>query len=144
MTMHILTGVMSGCPFCTFSGFLEDGMSGAIEALVFCNEVIDMARFYNKGIEVSTETLAEDVIDAVGPIGNFLGEEHTMRHFKEAWKPGIFTRSNYDNWDKKDLRQRCIEKVDEIVEAGPTTNRDPKMLEELDAIVNATKKHYNL
>lgn len=140
MGMGIFSTTLAGAGIGGFAGFLEDGMSSSLEALVYCNEVIDMARHYAQGIEVSAETIAEDVINAVGPTGNFLGEEHTMRHFRERWMAKIAIRDTYENWKLmggKDMRQRCVEKVDEIIANGPTTNRDPKLLKELDDIIKS-------
>lgn len=140
MAQHILAGTLGGVGIGSFCGFLEDGMTSSLEALVYCNEAIDIARHFAKGVEVNEDTLAEDVIDSVGPLGQFLGEEHTMRYFKKNWMGKIMTHDNYDLWKAngaKDMQQRCVEKVDEIIAAGPTTNRDPKLLKELDDIIAA-------
>ena len=71
------------------------------------------------GIEVTDETLAVDLIDEVGPGGNFLTKRHTQAHYrKEHLIPAIYTRSTWDDWEKagrKDICQRAREKAREII-----------------------------
>ena len=140
ITQTIFLAAISGGSLFTPLGWLESVNSCSIESLVFCDEMIGIARHFAQGIEVNAETLAEDVIHDVGPEGHFLGEEHTVTHFRESWMPEVFARTNYQKWKadgEKDLRSRCVEKVDSIVAAGPRKPRDPELLEELDAIVKA-------
>lgn len=138
MGTQILMGTLSGGNICQFLGFLEAAMSSSLESLVFCNEAIDYARSIVGGIEVSAETLAEDAIHNVGPSGNFLGEEHTLNHFKERWTPKNCVRTTYEKWaenGKKDFKARAVEKVDQIVAAGIRKPLAPEVLAELDAII---------
>ncbi len=52
-----------------------------------------------EGIDVSPEKLALDVIDEVGPGGNFLTHEHTYKHFKkEQWFPVLGQRIPESQW----------------------------------------------
>jgi trimethylamine--corrinoid protein Co-methyltransferase len=132
-----MAATLAGNPFSCFCGFLENGNSAAIESLVYCDEVIGMARRIVAGIEVSVEALAEEVIAEV-KTGNFLAEDQTVERMYDCWAPGIFTRDSHEKWTQnggKDLRSRCIERVDEIVKAGPKLSRDPKLLKEIDAII---------
>lgn len=140
-----MIGTIAGCSICAFTGFLADGMSSAIEDIVFCNESIGIARRFVQGAPVTEESLAEDVTHNVGPLGHFLAEPHTVKHFREAWTPSVFERRNYEAWSadgKKTARQRCIEKVDEIVNAGPTKPLAPEVIAKLDEIVKAAEAKY--
>ena len=47
--------------------------------IVFSNEIIGMVKRIMQGITVNPETLALDVINKVGPNGNFVPEEHTVK-----------------------------------------------------------------
>lgn len=145
MGSQILAGTLSGNNINVFLGYLEAAMSSSLESLIFCNEAIDISRRIVEGVDVSAESLAEDVINSVGPNGNFLGEEHTRNHFRERWMPKSFLRTTYDKWaaeGKKDFRARAVEKVDEIVAAGPRKPLDPEVLAELDAIVKNCEAQY--
>lgn len=101
-------------------GYLESGFTASYEAIVLADEVIGALKRFLKGIEVSEETLALDVINRVGPGGNFLTSEHTLKHFKEEiWKPEYLDRQNYDGWHKsgeKSLDEVLNEKVKWILE----------------------------
>ena len=50
------------------------------------------------GIEVGPENLALDTIDEVGPGGDFLAADHTLRHYKDCWYPKLFDRFSNQSW----------------------------------------------
>jgi trimethylamine--corrinoid protein Co-methyltransferase len=100
-------------------GYLENGMCNSWEQIVICDELINYVKRFMQGLDINEETLALDVIDEIGPHGDFLGAKHTKRHFKEDWYPKLFDRWNFDVWataGSKTLRQRARERVDEILE----------------------------
>jgi len=99
-------------------GYLESGLCGSLAQLVICNEMVGWLEHMMAPIEISEETLALDLIDEVGPDGQFLDTEHTMAHFRERWYPGVFERGNYDQWQAaggKSLGERAAESVEEIL-----------------------------
>jgi hypothetical protein len=51
-------------------------------------------------MRITPETLALDVIDAVGPGGDFLGTDHTHDHFREVWYPRLFDRRMLEGWQE--------------------------------------------
>jgi trimethylamine--corrinoid protein Co-methyltransferase len=60
-----------------------------------------MVRSFSRGITVDPETLAYDVIAAVGPGGNYLMEDHTLwRCRTEFWLPAVCDRSGLEEWLK--------------------------------------------
>jgi trimethylamine--corrinoid protein Co-methyltransferase len=117
--MSIMGAALSGANLVHDVGFLENGLIGSFELLVASDEFIGRAKHIVKGIEVSTETLALDVIDKVGPGGNFVAEEHTHKHFREVeWFHDLTDRNNYANWKlngSKTMGQRANEYVKEIL-----------------------------
>ncbi len=64
-------------------------------------EIFDMVWQMMKGIEVSDETFALDVIDAVGPGGNYLAQKHTKRNMGHLWVPKYMDRRTYKVWEEK-------------------------------------------
>jgi len=95
------------------------GLAGTTspEALVIDNEIVDYALRFAQGIEVNDEMLAVDVIDKVGPGGHFLGEKHTLKHFRERWMPRLDVDS-LETWEKegiKSLGELAHQKVKEIL-----------------------------
>jgi trimethylamine--corrinoid protein Co-methyltransferase len=118
--MSIFTAALSGQNLVHDVGFLENGLIGSFELLVASDEYIGMAKHFVKGIEVNPETLALEVIDKVGPGGNFVSEDHTDRHFREVeWFPKLMDRQNYSNWEgsgSKPMWQRVNERVKGILD----------------------------
>jgi len=87
------------------------------EGTVIDNEIVDYALRFAQGIEVNEDTLAVDVIDKVGPGGHFLGEKHTLNHFRERWMPRL-DMDSLETWEKegiKSLGDLAHEKVKEIL-----------------------------
>jgi trimethylamine--corrinoid protein Co-methyltransferase len=70
-------------------------------------------------VRLNAEQIALDVIHAVGPGGSFIAEEHTLRHFREAWQPGVFGRYRMADWVRQGskgldarLRERTLGKME--------------------------------
>jgi len=102
-------------------GYMDNGMVCSTAQLVLGNENIGMTKRFARGITVNSETLAREVIRAVGPGGHFLQEQHTLEHFKdELWVPGLMTREARETWLQagcKDLSHVIQDKLQEILES---------------------------
>jgi len=99
-------------------GYLESGLSGSLAQLVICDEMVDWIERMMAPLEISDETLALGLIDELGPNGDYMSTDHTLKHFRERWYPTVFERGNYDQWqDKgaKTLGERAAERVEEIL-----------------------------
>lgn len=117
--LWVMTAALSGVNLAHDVGYLESARTRSFEMLVAMDEVIGMANRMLEGIKVDDETLAVDLIDEVGPGGEFLSTDHTFKHYKENWYPGLLDRRNYEDWEelgKKTLGQRANEKVRTILE----------------------------
>jgi trimethylamine--corrinoid protein Co-methyltransferase len=100
-------------------GYLESGLSGSLPQLAICNEIISWLEAFMKETEINDDTLALDLIDEIGPDGQYLSNPHTMKHFRERWYPTLFDRSNFDGWQKKGgktLGDRATVQVDKILD----------------------------
>jgi len=114
----LIPRLLSGPDIVLGLGGLEGVRINSPVAMVIDNEIIDYALRYVQGIEVSDETLAVDVIQSVGPRGNYLGERHTLEHFRERWKSRIADISAFEAWEaegSKPLDVVAKEKVQEIL-----------------------------
>ena len=96
-------------------GYMGFGLTGSLESIVITDEFVGMNRRLMAGIEVTHESLALDVIAAVGPGGSFLGEAHTRKHLRaNRWQPTILNRRSRDNWlldGGQDLREQARHKA---------------------------------
>jgi len=97
-SLWILWTALSGNNLVHDIGYIESGMTCSYEMIVICDEVIGAVRRLLGGIEVTPETLALEVIDEVGPGGDFLSTDHTLRHYKECWYPNLLDRFSYQSW----------------------------------------------
>jgi len=96
--LYTLWIALSGANLVHDVGYLESGLTCSYEMIVINDEIIGFVRRLGQGMAITPETLALDVIDQVGPLGNFLGTDHTVRHFREVWYPRIFDRRAYHGW----------------------------------------------
>jgi trimethylamine--corrinoid protein Co-methyltransferase len=119
-------------------GYMDMSMICSTDMLVMGDESIGMAKRFIQGIEVNAETLARDIIAAVGPGGHYLQEDHTLDHFKQQlWMPRLLERRSYDDWEadgSKEMAQRVRERVLEIIETHQPSPLPDKTLQALAAL----------
>ncbi len=85
--------------------WLDHGSLASPGFMVLVSEILHMVNQFSRGITVSDETLALPIIDRVGPGGNYLNEDHTLRHFKENWYSNLFDRSIFANWSERGAKR---------------------------------------
>jgi len=100
-------------------GMLEMGMTMSYEQLLIDAEIVRMINRVIQGIAVNKDTLALDLIKAVGAAGNYLGEKHTMKYMRqESSQAKLIDRRMYEGWMKqgsKDMKERANEMAREIL-----------------------------
>lgn len=141
--MQIYTGALSAPSMNMFVGYLEACMSGSLETLVFGNEAIRYCERMTRGFEINKETLALDLIDELGPGGNYLAEEHTVEHCRDHWSSDLFTHESYEDWttnNSKTLSDRIHERVAVILEKGCTCPLPKDTAKKIDAICDRAIK----
>jgi len=113
----LLTCVLAGTNLIHDVGYMESGLTGSLEALVICDEIIAMVKRLVNGFTISEETLALDLIRATGPAGHFLETDHTLNHFREhTWYPFLFDRKRFDEWKVgRDILQTARQRVTELL-----------------------------
>jgi trimethylamine---corrinoid protein Co-methyltransferase len=119
-------------------GYLESGLTGSLAALAICNEVAGWLRHACQPVEISAETLALDLIDQVGPDGQFLQLPHTRRHVRERWYPTLIDRDTYDGWlakGGKTLPERAAEQVSQILASHQCEPLTPAVAEAVRRVV---------
>ena len=117
--MSVMVAALSGANLIHDAGYLESGLLGSYDMLVMSNEAMGMAKHILGGITVTTETLAVDVIEQVGPGGHFLTQDHTRRHFRsQFWFPTLLDRQMRRAWEangSETLAERVRAKVKDIL-----------------------------
>lgn len=100
-------------------GYLEAGLTHSPEFMVLVDEIIAQTRVFVQGVRLDDEALALDVIQQVGPGGQFMTHEHTLNHWREMYTPALFDRQRLDRWEKqgsKDINARVREKALALME----------------------------
>jgi trimethylamine---corrinoid protein Co-methyltransferase len=141
----LLQGMLAGADLFGHAGILGADHGGCLTWLAADNQAAAFAQRIAAGFAIDAEHLAEEVIAAVGPGGNYLAEAHTVRYYrKELWLPGsLWTRAPYDPWEAdgaKDFEARLVEQVDHLLATHTSPPLDPALAAELDAIVAAAGK----
>jgi trimethylamine--corrinoid protein Co-methyltransferase len=118
-TLSIVCAALSGADFVHDVGFSESAMTGSLELLVMGDEIISMARHVARGLRVTDETLAVEVIGRAAGDGSFLDLEHTRNNFRrEFWFPGLLDRSRWGEWRAaggRTLGDRVRDKVRRLI-----------------------------
>ena len=123
-------------------GYLEFGLTYSFDLLVLCDEFIGQVRRMMEGIRVDKEYLAVDCIKSVGPGGHFLGEDHTLDHFKENWQPDLTDRKTHEDWNSrgaKSMGQLAKEKIKGILKNHRPTPLPAELDAEIERILEEIK-----
>ena len=118
---NIILVAMAGGNYIHHSaGMLESMLTVAYEQFVIDNDINGMALRALQGITVDEDTLATEVIERVGPGGNYLTQRHTLDHIRgdEYYLPTTADRRSRTAWEQAggvDARERAREIVREIL-----------------------------
>lgn len=143
-TYSALMTALAGANIIYGPGMLDFGITVDYGQLLFSNDIIKMVRRSLDGIEINRETLAVDIIDKVGPAGNFIFEEHTMNHmYREQVQPDLINRTMRYNWEQaggKTLTQVAKEKAIDIIENYQPTPLKDSVRDQVAEIAARAKK----
>jgi trimethylamine--corrinoid protein Co-methyltransferase len=143
ISQNLLMAALSGGNLIHDSGYMESGNCTSLQSLVIADELIGQVKRLVRGIEVSEETLALDVIAAAGPGGNFMTQRHTKKHFRDEWFfPTLFNRRGYQEWEdggKPDLADKAQAKLLGIIADHKPPELDDTTKQKVRAIVDGLK-----
>jgi len=99
-------------------GYLDCAMTGSLELVAFCDEVVGWLKRYLQKPCITEETLALDLIHEIGPDNYFLETDHTLAHVREDWQPTIFDHLDFASWTDEggqELRSRANKQVRDLL-----------------------------
>jgi len=139
----LLMGALSGADIFGHFGIAGVDQAASLEMLVFQHEVIEYIERVLRGFTINDETLALDLIDALGPGGIFIAEDHTVRHFREeVWMPTILDREYWDQWDhhKRPSTERVVkERAKELLASYEPHPLDKETESEIQKILDRAR-----
>ena len=137
--MSSVIGTLSWPDLLVGPGLLGGSMILSLEQLVIDVEMFRMSRQAHRGIPTPDEAWLEEVIQKVGPGGNFLGEKSTRKFMRSGeWLiPRLGVHDTEQSWERsgrKDILDEAREKVDHILETHKPLPLDDHVQKELDMI----------
>jgi len=114
--MSLYTTYLSGTHFALHAtGILDNFASISFEKFIIDEEMGLMIKRYMRGVDVNEDTLAFDLVDKIGPCGNYLASDHTSKHFrKELWMPMLPYSDDNDGINEAALKI-CDSRLEQYV-----------------------------
>jgi len=142
-TLQVLLSGLSGATLVHDVGFLDCADIGSLEMLVLNDEIIAMVRRIMRGIEVSADTLMLDLIDRIGPGGEFMSTKETARRCRsEIWTPTLMDRQPWLNWEASGASttaDRVRARLREILDTHQPPPLPEGVLEKIEALLAAAE-----
>ena len=137
-TLSLFTAHLNGANIVHDCGFMDAGMQGSLQLLAIDNDLIGFIRAATGVVNVTEETLALDVVEELGPSGDYLAHAHTYRHFREPYYSELADKRQYDDWldqGGSTMEERAARQVDAILEKHEVEPLPEDVQQELGAIV---------
>jgi trimethylamine--corrinoid protein Co-methyltransferase len=107
--------ILAGADMIAGIGLLEDCRTIWLEQMAIDDEISRIIGRMAQGIDVSDDSLALDVAHQVGPGRDFLGQRHTVEHFRtEHFMPVLSDRSSWDSWVSRGSKTILARAGDEV------------------------------
>jgi trimethylamine---corrinoid protein Co-methyltransferase len=119
VTLSLMTALLHGANIVHDVGFMDSGLQGSLQLQVIANDTIGFLRAATAGVPVNDETLALNVIDELGPTGNYLDHKHTLKHFREPFYSKLADKGTHSQWLERGgttMEQRAAQEVGRILE----------------------------
>ncbi len=136
--MGLMFALFSGSPILQVPAILDDGATTSFEQVVIELEMVGAAKRMLRGIEVSEETLALDIIHECAAGQSFMAHDHTAHHLRsELWMPEVFYRGTWDQLqaDGKTVVEKASERVEELLSGEAPPVLSPDVQREVEEIV---------
>lgn len=125
-------------------GMLDLGMTFSYEQLIIDNEIAGMVNRVLKGVRVTDDSLAVDIINKVGPAGSFLGEKHTVKYMKtDQSRAKIFDRNMRSTWEANgsvSINDKVNKIAQEIINEHQPMPIDKDVLDRFKVIIASAEK----
>ncbi len=145
-TISLMTALLHGANLVHDVGFMDSGLQGSLQLQVMANDTIGWLRAATAGVPVDDETLALDVIDELGPEGDYLGHQHTLRHFREPYYSKLADKGTHAQWVERGatpMEERAAQQVNKILESHQPEPLPPEVQRAIKQIVQREQAWIN-
>ena len=143
-TFSNMLAALSGTNLVHDNAYLGAGLIGSLEMILMNSDIVGYIKRMEKGIDVNEETLCLDLIDQVGPGGQYMTQTHTFQHFREeTYYPEFMNRKQYQAWQiagSEDIRTVLNKKAREIIESDSELFVDEAVIREYDQIIRRRER----
>jgi len=146
-TLTGLIPALAGANLIYGPGMLESGLTFDFAQLVLDNEFVGMIKHAVRGFAVDDESLAVDVIKAVGPSKDFLGERHTLKHMQIHSQPEFLDRNRMEKWKALgavDSYSKALEKTRYILQNYKPAALPDEVAKEIRTIIRETEEELGI
>ncbi|TKJ31761.1 MAG: trimethylamine methyltransferase [Chloroflexi bacterium B3_Chlor] len=128
----LLLAAMGGCNYIHHAvGMITNMSCVSLEQTVIDDELVGIVKRVLRGINVTDETLATEAIERVGPGGNFLMDDHTVKFMRsEFFFPKIGNRRDRRVWEqegKVDTRARAAARAERLLHEHQSPGLPPEV-----------------
>ena len=121
---------------------LESGLTFDFAQLVLDSEFVRMIKHTIGGFTVDDESLAVDVIKAVGPAKEFLTQPHTLRHVRSHSQPEFIDRNRMEKWKSAgavDCYTKAAEKTRAILQTHQPEPLPQNVVANIQSVIQETE-----
>lgn len=141
--LSVIMAKQSGSNLVHDVGYLESGLTTSFEMIILTDELVAMTNHFIKGIKVSDDSLMVEEIAKVGPGGQFINTEETLKRFREFWFPNLLDRRTRPDWleaGATTLGHRLNMRVKELIKEYRTSPLDSDKKKKVQEILARAKK----
>ncbi len=141
-TISLTTALLHGANIVHDVGFMDSGLQASLQLMTVCDDFIGFLRAATAGVVVNDETLALDVIEELGPTGDYLSHDHTMAHYREPYYSNLADKGVYAQWQNKGgmaMEARAAQSIDKILATHQPQPLPDDVQQALKAVVEREK-----
>ena len=145
---NALMAALSGVNIVLGAGAIQSVLGVSPVKLVIDDDIAGMALRASKGVLVNVETLADWLVEEVGPGGHFLKYKHTREWARrEYYIPKLLDKSSIQTWKERGARtlnEVAKEYVEKILKEHVVEPLPPDIERELDKTILEIAKRYGI
>jgi trimethylamine--corrinoid protein Co-methyltransferase len=137
--LSLAFALLSGANINHDMGFMDAGLQYSFQLLAMCNEHLGFLRAATAGVSVTDDDLALDVVEELGPTGDYMSHQHTLDNFRRAYHSKLVDKRQYSQWEKKGattMEQRAAAWVDDLLARHEPPTLPENVQRDIKQIVN--------
>ena len=147
MIYSMMTAIYGRQNFVHDNGYMGIGQMGCLQAILAADELLTFVKRYARGIDITDESLAFDMVKEVGIGGDFLQRRETAKKFrKEYYLPEFLNRRRNVAWiaqGRPNIPDQLTKKAKEIIEGDVPVFINEDLEARFDSIISEHELFYN-